>query len=121
MLLQTAKRLGTIKIVSFDWLEDSLMSKTRKPKRETPYLLETILRTSKTKSEKTEKALISQKQTGKLKQKRIIGTTYTAILTRQLPSKTSREKYQVKVTYPQSFILIVEGESSGQLLIQTYL
>lgn len=49
------------------------MSKTRKPKHETPYLLETILRTSKTKSEKTEKALISQKQTGKLKQKRIIG------------------------------------------------
>ncbi|GES59220.1 brct domain protein [Aspergillus terreus] len=119
--VQTAKRLGTIKIVSFDWLEDSLMSKTRKPKRETPYLLETILRTSKTKSEKTEKAPISQKQSGKPKQKYIFGkrksssasvtepsdsavytdattgTTYAAILTRQLPSKTSREKYQVKI------------------------
>ncbi|KAL5364048.1 hypothetical protein BJX96DRAFT_167978 [Aspergillus floccosus] len=119
--VETAKRLGTIKIVSYDWLEDSLMSKWRKPKRETPYLLENILRNRKSKTEKTEKAPVSQRQTGKAKQKRILGkrksssasgpelsdsavytdeipgTTYAAILTRQLPSKTSREKFQVKI------------------------
>lgn len=33
-----------VKIVSYDWLEDSLMSKTRRPKRETQYLWEKLLK-----------------------------------------------------------------------------
>lgn len=32
--VQKAKRLETVKIVTYDWLEDSLQSKTRKPKPE---------------------------------------------------------------------------------------
>jgi hypothetical protein len=33
-----------IKIVTYDWLEDSLMSKPYRPKREGPYLWDRILR-----------------------------------------------------------------------------
>lgn len=33
-----------IKIVTYDWLEDSLMSKGSRPKREGPYLWDHILR-----------------------------------------------------------------------------
>ncbi|OKL64552.1 hypothetical protein UA08_00838 [Talaromyces atroroseus] len=41
-----------IKIVTYDWLEDSLLSKTCKPKREGPYLWDRILRESKPKGVK---------------------------------------------------------------------
>ncbi|KAJ5161614.1 hypothetical protein N7492_007006 [Penicillium capsulatum] len=42
--VQQAKELGTVKIVSYEWLEDSLLSKSRRPKPEAPYLLETLTR-----------------------------------------------------------------------------
>ncbi|GKZ36265.1 hypothetical protein AbraIFM66950_007265 [Aspergillus brasiliensis] len=45
--VREAKRLRTIKIVSYDWLEDSLLSKNRRPKRETEYLLANILKSEK--------------------------------------------------------------------------
>ncbi|KAE8147848.1 hypothetical protein BDV25DRAFT_142366 [Aspergillus avenaceus] len=40
--VKEAKRLGTVKIVTYDWLEDSLLSKSKMPKRENAYLLENI-------------------------------------------------------------------------------
>ncbi|KAL4895902.1 hypothetical protein BDV59DRAFT_199876 [Aspergillus ambiguus] len=130
--VRAAKRLRTIKIVSYDWLEDSLLSRSRKPRREGPYLLDSILRAERKrveKSEKSEKALKVQKQTPKNKKRTTAtrrrasvpdpensdshvcsdetGTVYSATLTRQLPSKASREKYQVKVyrsnTEPHSY------------------
>lgn len=36
--VRAAKRIKGLKIVSSDWLEDSLLSKSRRPKREGPYL-----------------------------------------------------------------------------------
>lgn len=39
-----AKELSTVKIVSYDWLEESLLSKTRRPKAEGPYLLKNLLK-----------------------------------------------------------------------------
>ncbi|PYH79126.1 hypothetical protein BO82DRAFT_420226 [Aspergillus uvarum CBS 121591] len=39
-----AKALKNIKIVTFDWLEDSLLAKDKKPKRVTEYLLETVVK-----------------------------------------------------------------------------
>lgn len=36
--VRAAKRVKGLKIVSSDWLEDSLLSKSRRPKREGPYL-----------------------------------------------------------------------------------
>ncbi|OJJ49922.1 hypothetical protein ASPZODRAFT_22632 [Penicilliopsis zonata CBS 506.65] len=41
--VQQAKQ-HKVKIVSYEWLEDSLLSKSRRPKREGPYLLEKILK-----------------------------------------------------------------------------
>ncbi|KAG2009159.1 hypothetical protein GB937_007935 [Aspergillus fischeri] len=40
--VQKAKLLETVKIVTYDWLEDSLQSKTRKPKPEGAYLLANV-------------------------------------------------------------------------------
>lgn len=37
-IVREARRIKKIKIVSIDWLEDSLLSKDRRPKREGPYL-----------------------------------------------------------------------------------
>ncbi|KAM5442306.1 hypothetical protein MferCBS31731_002681 [Microsporum ferrugineum] len=37
-VVRAAKRIKGLKIVSSDWLEDSLLSKSRRPKREGPYL-----------------------------------------------------------------------------------
>ena len=49
MIVREAERLRTIKIVSYDWLEDSLLSKNRRPKPETEYLLANILKSEKKK------------------------------------------------------------------------
>ncbi|KAJ6145772.1 hypothetical protein N7470_009667 [Penicillium chermesinum] len=38
--VKMAKKLGTVKIVTYDWLEDSLLQKSKRPKVEEPYLLE---------------------------------------------------------------------------------
>lgn len=67
--MRKAKRLK-IKIVSYDWLEDSLMSKSRAPKREGPYLLDTILKNEKKKANTEAKAKKTSKLQAKSKAKR---------------------------------------------------
>ncbi|KAI3230120.1 hypothetical protein DTO012A9_8456 [Penicillium roqueforti] len=42
--VETAQNIGTVKIVSYDWLEDSLLSDTRRPKPEGPYLLKNLMK-----------------------------------------------------------------------------
>ncbi|KAK6835856.1 hypothetical protein RU639_001880 [Aspergillus parasiticus] len=57
--VKEARRFGTVKIVSYEWLEDSLLSRNRTPKREKAYLIENILkeerRAAKEKARKTPK------------------------------------------------------------------
>ncbi|RAH80773.1 BRCT domain protein [Aspergillus japonicus CBS 114.51] len=50
--VREAKALKNIKIVTFDWLEDSLLAKDRKPKRVTEYLLETVVKEEKKRKKK---------------------------------------------------------------------
>ena len=45
--VESAKKIGTIKIVSYDWLEDSLLSNAHKPKSEGPYLLKNLMKPEK--------------------------------------------------------------------------
>ncbi|KAK2750404.1 hypothetical protein FQN57_003884 [Myotisia sp. PD_48] len=45
--VQEAKRTKGLKIVSIDWLEDSLLSKSKRPKREGPYLWARIIKAEK--------------------------------------------------------------------------
>ena len=45
--MQNATKLSTVKIVSYDWLEDSLLSNTRRPKPEGPYLLKNLMKPEK--------------------------------------------------------------------------
>ncbi|KAJ5676952.1 uncharacterized protein N7477_002585 [Penicillium maclennaniae] len=42
--IEKAKRSDKVKIVSFDWLEDSLLSRSKRPKPEQPFLWSTLLR-----------------------------------------------------------------------------
>ncbi|PLB43548.1 hypothetical protein P170DRAFT_513900 [Aspergillus steynii IBT 23096] len=121
--VRKAKRLKA-KIVSYDWLEDSLMSKSRAPKREGPYLLETILKNEQKRADAKAKAQKASKQQAKTKAKQTVkskdpfaagsravkkgtattdyhiytdkGVTYTATLTRPTIQAT-REKYQLKI------------------------
>ncbi|KAK1146474.1 hypothetical protein N8T08_002903 [Aspergillus melleus] len=121
--VRKAKRFK-IKIVSYDWLEDSLLSKSRAPKREGPYLLETILKNEK-KASAEAKAKKAPKRQIKVKAKRTVkskdpfatgfgtikkgaaatdyhlytdnkGVIYNAALTRPTIQAT-REKYQLKI------------------------
>ena len=68
MIVREAKRLRTIKIVSYDWLEDSLLSKNRRPKRETEYLLVNILK-SENKKRGKERDKIRKKEKEKPRRK----------------------------------------------------
>ncbi|KAE8410401.1 hypothetical protein BDV36DRAFT_123267 [Aspergillus pseudocaelatus] len=61
--VKEARRLGTVKIVSYEWLEDSLLSRTRTPKREKAYLIENILKEERRAAK--EKARKTPKQQGK--------------------------------------------------------
>lgn len=62
--MQEAKRLKTVKIVTYDWLEDSLLSKTRRPLREAKYLLGTIVNGGKV------KVKVKSSQKGQLKKRK---------------------------------------------------
>lgn len=45
--VRAAKRIKGVKIVPIEWLEDSLLSKSMRPKREGPYLWARKLKTEK--------------------------------------------------------------------------
>ena len=49
LTVREARRIKGIKIVSIDWLEDSLLSKSRRPKREGPYLWSHVVKDGKRK------------------------------------------------------------------------
>ncbi|KAK2871794.1 hypothetical protein FQN49_002818 [Arthroderma sp. PD_2] len=64
--VRAAKRIKGIKIVSSDWLEDSLLSKSRCPKREGPYLWARTAKNAKKKAAK-ERASKGSKSSGQKK------------------------------------------------------
>ncbi|KAF7164674.1 hypothetical protein CNMCM5623_009087 [Aspergillus felis] len=123
--VQKAKLLETVKIVTYDWLEDSLQSKTRKPKPEGAYLLANVSNKEKKKQRRAAKV-----QTRQLKAKnkpsapgndsskpnsrtskgkaltaanyhiyvdKSTGETYSATIYRHLSRNNTREKFQIKV------------------------
>nr|XP_001392721.2 brct domain protein [Aspergillus niger CBS 513.88] len=119
--VRKAKQLRTIKIVSYDWLEDSLLSKNRRPKRETEYLLVDILK-SENKKRGKERDKIRKKEKekprrkGNLKNQDPFGrkrkgvkagtavyqdarVTYNATLVRSMQGKNYKERYVVRVEY----------------------
>lgn len=79
--VQNAKLLGTVKIVTYDWLEDSLLAANRKPKIEKPYLLENLMKleTSRKSQKKTAQSVPnkvskdSRKEKSSVASKRPIG------------------------------------------------
>ncbi|KAI9923830.1 hypothetical protein ASPWEDRAFT_183289 [Aspergillus wentii DTO 134E9] len=67
--VRKAKRLRTVKIVSYEWIADSLTSKSRKPKQETPYLLENLVGDTKIKGGTASKSKTRAPKPKKKKQK----------------------------------------------------
>ncbi|PLB36414.1 BRCT domain protein [Aspergillus candidus] len=125
--VRMAKQLQTVKIVSYDWLSDSLLSKTRKPKAEKQYLLENVVKEEKKGKSQVKKGVaknskeVKMKGAGKakasakassrsIKTKPVASnseyqiymskenhTIYSATLYRQQLSRNSREKFQLKI------------------------
>ncbi|GAD98380.1 BRCT domain protein [Paecilomyces variotii No. 5] len=115
--VQAAKRMKHVKIVSYDWLEDSLMSKTRRPKREGPYLCEKLWKRKtkkkatkagkKGKSAKSRKGGAVKSPENFRKGSRAVvddmardqetSTTYCATLFRPTLMTGRNEKYQLKL------------------------
>ncbi|CAI7614289.1 unnamed protein product [Penicillium glandicola] len=107
--VETAKKIGTVKIVSYDWLEDSLLSNNRRPKPEGPYLLKNLMKPEKKELKKkaTPKSPnVAKEIKAKIPKRRIAvrqvyqdkKTNVVYSITIFRPSKppvTSREKYQL--------------------------
>ncbi|KAJ5950467.1 uncharacterized protein N7479_008880 [Penicillium vulpinum] len=118
--VQNAKKIGTIKIVSYDWLEDSLLSPTRRPKLEGPYLLKNLMKPEKKEVQKkvTKSSKVVKETKAKTPKRRIVdpfvglkgkkkpvrqvyqdrktNVVYSITLFRpSKPPATSREKYQL--------------------------
>ncbi|KAJ9294333.1 hypothetical protein DTO271G3_6908 [Paecilomyces variotii] len=129
--VQAAKRMKHVKIVSYDWLEDSLMSKTRRPKREGPYLWEKLLgrKTKKKATKADKKGKATKRRNGgaakslenSRKGPRAViddmaragyhlcadketGVTYCATLVRPTPVTGRNEKYQLKYHHLHALI-----------------
>ncbi|KAJ5618907.1 hypothetical protein N7510_002891 [Penicillium lagena] len=130
-----AKGLKKVKIVSFDWLEDSLLSKSRRPKHEGPYLLENILRAEKiqkgkrkadqlqnqTKRPKVDPFAVNKKGASKIKSHPYMdsatGESWQATLLRQGPPPQSTEKYLIQIfetdTKPHTYSTYVKYSRTG--------
>ncbi|KAJ9488190.1 hypothetical protein VN97_g5109 [Penicillium thymicola] len=120
--VENAKKLSAVKIVSYDWLEDSLLSNNRRPKPEGPYLLKNLMKPERKEAQKKNvipksskvvketKGNIPKRQIadpflapkGKKKpvrqvyQDRMTNVVYSITLFRpSKPPVTSREKYQL--------------------------
>ncbi|KAF7125549.1 hypothetical protein CNMCM5793_001809 [Aspergillus hiratsukae] len=124
--VQKAKLLETVKIVTYDWLEDSLQSKTRKPKPEGAYLLANLPNKEKKKQRRAAKVQTRQmkakekssapgndsssKPTSRTSKGKALTASnyhvyvdqdteeaYSATIYRQLSRNNTREKYQIKI------------------------
>lgn len=64
--MKDAKQSGKVKIVSYDWLEDSLQAAGRRPKKESPYLLQDLTKPTKDRVEakKLESNRVTKKNKG---------------------------------------------------------
>ncbi|KAJ5126978.1 hypothetical protein N7448_007757 [Penicillium atrosanguineum] len=105
-----AKRSGKVKIVSFDWLEDSLLSRSKRPKPEQPFLWSTLLRKD-AKGKKTTKDPFTNRVTknttrrkgkGATMPKPLIftdaaGETWDAEIVRQNVAPRPRSKFRIGV------------------------
>lgn len=109
--VHNAKMLGTVKIVTYDWLEDSLQAATRRPKTEGPYLLQNLMKPNKPEKKvaKNGPTKVSKKEGKSVAPKRQIGifagvhcltAIYVIILTQHLQpilSWPQREKRRVSM------------------------
>ncbi|PYI32386.1 hypothetical protein BP00DRAFT_486098 [Aspergillus indologenus CBS 114.80] len=139
--VREAKALKHIKIVTFDWLEDSLLAKDRKPKRVTEYLLETVVKEEEKRKKKpargasrtttsvdaagtTRKAGAAKKPVAKycIYVGEKTGIKYDIPLVRFMATRRSREKIRLKVyeskAEPHVYAAYMEYSRSGAACAQ---
>ncbi|EHA18165.1 hypothetical protein ASPNIDRAFT_125153 [Aspergillus niger ATCC 1015] len=122
--VRKAKQLRTIKIVSYDWLEDSLLSKNRRPKRETEYLLVNILK-SENKKRGKERDKIRKKEKEKSRKKGTfaslllgpVGDRWSWVQPRKLIQAGDLARYHIytdqdaRVTYNATLVRSMQGKN----------
>ncbi|KAF3893483.1 BRCT domain-containing protein [Trichophyton interdigitale] len=99
--VRAAKRIKGLKIVSSDWLEDSLLSKSRRPKREGPYLWSQLTKkarkTSSVRKEADKDANTKQINAGHHIYSDAAGIRYIATLVRPIEASKAKEKHILKL------------------------
>ncbi|CAG7916535.1 unnamed protein product [Penicillium olsonii] len=124
-LVQVAKSSGNVKIVSYDWLEDSLQAPNRIPKKEGPYLLENLTKPAQpqAKPKKVDSDRITKVQKARQTFHAKDGVVYNVTMFRapKPPSKT-REKYQLAVfetiKKPHSYSTFAKFSRTGKSTVQ---
>ncbi|OQE41089.1 hypothetical protein PENCOP_c005G03952 [Penicillium coprophilum] len=94
----TAKKISTVKIVSYDWLEDSLLSATRRPKPEGPYLLKNLMNPEKKEVQKKKAIPQSSKRLKEIKAKAPKRRIADPFIGPKGKTKPVRQVYQDKKT-----------------------
>ncbi|KAJ5382419.1 hypothetical protein N7517_000330 [Penicillium concentricum] len=94
----TAKKTSTVKIVSYDWLEDSLLSATRRPKPEEPYLLKNLMKPEK-KEVSRKKATPKSSKVVKEVKKRRIADPFLSLKGKSKPVRRVYQDRKTKVVY----------------------
>ncbi|RAK83022.1 BRCT domain protein [Aspergillus costaricaensis CBS 115574] len=120
-----------VEVVSYDWLEDSLLSKNRRPKRETEYLLANILKSEKKRKRKNEKEKIRKREKEEPRRKGtfallLLGQVVDCNLKNQDPfgrkrkgvkAGTAVSRYHIytdeeaRVTYNATLVRLMQGKS----------
>ncbi|KAJ5833833.1 hypothetical protein N7474_002144 [Penicillium riverlandense] len=97
-----AKNLNKVKIVTFDWLEDSLLSKSKRPRNERAYLLANILKAEKIPKKGKRKADQLQNQSKRPKGWLMCGSAPQGVFTHIYFSKQSTHSRSTRTVLPRS-------------------
>ncbi|EZF27283.1 hypothetical protein H112_00707 [Trichophyton rubrum D6] len=121
--VRAAKRVKGLKIVSSDWLEDSLLSKSRRPKREGPYLWSQLTKKARKASsgrkEADKDANTKQINAGHHIYSDAAGVRYIATLVRPIEASKAKEKHILKLyesdSTPQTYAVFAKYTRPGRV------
>ncbi|EER27900.1 hypothetical protein D8B26_005983 [Coccidioides posadasii str. Silveira] len=123
--VRAAKRIKGIKIVSYEWLEDSLLSKSKRPKREAPYLLTAKMEAGRKKARAQKNKGKDGNTTRQLSEldgyhpyTDNTGHRYSAILVRPGPLPRRKERHVLKIfesdSVPHTYATLVKYTRIGR-------
>lgn len=101
-----AKNLNKVKIVTFDWLEDSLLGKSKRPKNERAYLLENIMKAKNIQNKGKRKADQLQNESKRPKGGLMCGSAPRGFFTQIYFSKQSTHSLSPRTVLPRVCLCI---------------